>query len=120
VVLRWWSEQKFAGELFVTTVTVAEILYGVELLPRGKRHARLLAGAEAVFREDFAGRILPFDGDAARAYPGVAGRQRARGRRMAEFDVQIAAIALSRNASLVTRNTADFEGCGILLINPWT
>ena len=117
-VLEWWSQQQ-AGELFTSTVTMAEILYGIELLSRGKRRDRLLAEAEAMFAQDFVGRILPFDEDAARTFPEVAAGRRAQGRPIAEFDAQIAAIARSRRAILATRNIADFEGCGVRLVNPW-
>jgi predicted nucleic acid-binding protein len=92
---------------------VSEILYGIELLPKGKRRAKLLAEAEAMFAEDFAGRTLPFDEDAARAFSEIAAGRRGKRRPMAEFDAQIAAIARSRGATLATRNTADFEDCGI-------
>jgi predicted nucleic acid-binding protein len=117
-VLEWWSQQQ-AGELFTSTVTVAEILYGIELLPRGKRRDRLLAEAEAMFSQDFAGRILPFDEEAARAFPEIAAGRRGKGRPIAEFDAQIAAIARSRRAILATRNIGDFEGCSVRLVNPW-
>jgi predicted nucleic acid-binding protein len=117
-VLAWWSQQQ-PGTLFITTVTVAEILYGIELLPHGKRRAALLAGAERMFVKVLAGRILPFDEDAARAFPEIAVRRRAQGRPIADLDAQIAAIAHSRNALLATRNTADFEGCEVRLANPW-
>ena len=67
--------------------------------PKGKRREKLLAEAEAMFAEDFAGRILPFDEDAARAFPEIAaGRRAAKGRPIADFDAQIAAIARSRGA----------------------
>jgi predicted nucleic acid-binding protein len=117
-VQEWWSQQQ-AGELFTSTVTVAEILYGIELLPRGKRRDRLLAEAEAMFSQDFAGRILPFDEEAARAFPGIAAGRRVKGSPIAALDAQIAAIARSRRAILATRNTTDFEGCGVRLVNPW-
>lgn len=119
-VIGWWSNQDASGELFfTTTINVAEILYGIALLAKGKRHDKLLAEAEAMFAEDFAGRILPFDEQAARAFAEVAAGRRSRGRPIAEFDAQIAAIARSRRAALATRNTADFEGCGVHLVNPW-
>jgi predicted nucleic acid-binding protein len=66
-----------------------------------------------------AGRVLPFDEDAARAFPGIAVERRAQGRPISDLDAQIASIARSRNALLATRNTADFEGCGVRLVNPW-
>ena len=117
-VLEWWSQQQ-QGELFTTTLTMAEILYGIEILPKGKRRDGLLAEAEAVFTQDLAGRILPFDEEAARSFPEIAARRRAEGRPIAELDAQIAAVAHSRRAILATRNTPDFEGCGIRLVNPW-
>lgn len=117
-VQEWWSLQE-ASELFTSTVTMAEILYGIELLPRGKRRDRLLGEAEAMFTQDFVGRVVPFDEQSARAFSEIAAGRRAQGRPIAEFDAQIAAIVRSRNAILATRNVADFEGCGIRLANPW-
>ena len=100
-VLRWLATHP-ASRLFTTTITQAEILYGLELLPKGKRRAALQSAVEAMFEEDFADRIVPFDSDAARVFP------------------QIAAIARSRGAALATRNTGDFEHCGITVLNPWS
>jgi len=117
-VMEWWGRQQ-SSELFTTTVTVAEILYGIEILPHGKRRDSLRAEAEAVFTQDFAGRILPFDEEAARAFPEIAAGRRAEGRPIAGLDAQIAAVARSRRAMLATRNTADFEDCGVPLANPW-
>jgi predicted nucleic acid-binding protein len=117
-VMEWWSQQQ-PVELFTTTVTVAEILYGIEILPRGRRRDSLRTEAEVVFNQDFAGRILPFDEEAARAFAEIAGGHRGQGRPIAELDAQIAAIARSRNAALATRNIADFGGCGLRIVNPW-
>jgi predicted nucleic acid-binding protein len=117
-VLEWWSEQQSA-ELFTTAISVAEVLYGIELLPPGKRRVSLVAGADRMFSRVFSGRILPFDEEAARAFAEIAAGRRVKGRAIAEFDAQIAAIARSRRAALATRNTSDFEDCGIRLVNPW-
>jgi len=117
-VMGWWAQQQ-AGELFVTTVTIAEILYGIEILPQGKRRAALLAGAERMFGNVLASHILSFDEEVARAFAEIAASRRSQGRPIAELDAQIAAIASSRRAMLATRNTADFEGCGVRLVNPW-
>ncbi len=119
MVLRWLAAQPASG-LFTTTITQAEILYGIELMPRGKRRAALESAVDAMFAEDFADRILPFDSDAARVFPQIAGPRRALGRPIAQWDAQIAAIARSRGAALATRNTEDFEDCGIALLNPWS
>jgi predicted nucleic acid-binding protein len=118
VVLRWISNQ-ISEELHVTTITMAEILYGIELLPRGKRQEILRAGAERLFQVVFADRILTFDARAAREFTLIASSRRKQGRPMSEFDAQIAAIARAHGTALATRDTDDFEGCGLQLINPW-
>jgi hypothetical protein len=118
-VRAWISDQRATGKLCLTTISVAEILYGIELLPKEKRRDGLLTEAEAMFTEDFAGRTLPFDEPAARAFGKIAAARRGQGRPIAEFDAQIAAIASVNGATLATRNTADFEGCGVRLVNPW-
>src|SRR5580765_3742742 len=118
VVLRWISDQ-VSEELHVTVITMAEILLGIELLPRGKRQEILRAGAEQLFRVVFTDRILTFDARAAREFSLIAASRRKRGRPMSEFDAQIAAIARAKSAAVATRNTGDFEGCGVRLVNPW-
>ena len=117
-VLRWLGNQA-ASQLFLTSITQAEILYGLELLAKGRRRATLETAVEAMFEEDFAGRILPFDNDAARFFVKVIAARRALGRPIAQSDAQIAAIALSHGATLATRNIADFEHCGVTVVNPW-
>ncbi len=117
-VLRWLSEQD-PDVVFTTAITQAEILYGVEMLPAGKRRNRLYAAVERLFAEEFAGRILPFDVESALVYPKiVAGRER-RGRPISQFDAVIASVCRSRTASIATRNTSDFEDCELAIINPW-
>lgn len=114
-----WLEAQPTTSLFVTAVTQAEILYGLALLPRGRRRDDLLAAARSLFDEEFAGRILPFDSDAAVAYSIIVADRRAAGRPISQFDAQIAAIVRSRGGTLATRNTADFIDCGIELNDPW-
>lgn len=115
----WVADQPVAS-LFTTSVCEAEVLYGVRLLPDGKRRRELLAAIEPIFSEDFAGRVLPFDRDAADAYATLAVRRRQDGRPISQFDAQIAGIALSRGAAVATRNVADFAGIGLTIIDPWT
>jgi toxin FitB len=115
-VAHWISSQSGAI-LFTTTVSAAEILYGIELLPAGKRRSALLASAEAVFARLFIARVLAFDEPAARVFPSIA--RRLRGRPITLFDAQIAAIVRVHDATLATRNISDFEGCGIRVVNPW-
>jgi hypothetical protein len=118
-VLAWFAEQP-ADSLFVSAVTQAEMLLGARLLPRSKRRQQLEAALDTMFREDFAGRVLPFDYAAAPAYAAVVAARRGAGRPISQFDAQIAAIALSRRAGLATRNVSDFVDCGLTLTNPWS
>ncbi len=117
--VKGWAKAQRLGNLFTTTITQAEILYGIDLLPTGRRREALQVAAVGLFEEDFSGRLLSFDSEAARAFAEIALRRRQVGRPISQFDAQIAAIARSRGACLATRNVTDFEGCGIELVNPW-
>ena len=117
-VVRWIAAQP-AVSLYTTSITQAEILHGIMLLAAGKRRAALEAAANAMFAQDFDGRVLPFGGEAARAYAQIAARRRRTGLPISQFDAQIAAIARSARAAVATRNTRDFEDCGIDVLNPW-
>lgn len=108
-----------ADEVCCSSITVAEILYGIELLPTGKRKDELLAAAERLFQVVLGGRILVFDQPAAQHFSHIAAERRRRGRPIAELDAQIAAIVRVHGATLATRNTGDFEGCGVKIVNPW-
>lgn len=103
----------------VTAITEAEIFYGIELLPPGKRKSRFLTMAEDTFAVDLGGRTLPFDSEAAQLYAKIASARRAKGKPISPADAQIAAIVLAHKAVLATRNIMDFEACGIQLVNPW-
>lgn len=117
-VVAWVSPQPLPI-LYTTSVTQAEILYGLRLLPQGRRRERLEAAAGQMFAEDFAGRILPFDQRAAAHYARIVAERRRQGSPVSQFDAQIAAIVLAAGATLVTANVRDFEGCGVKLVNPW-
>lgn len=117
-VVAWVGKQP-AAELFTTSITEAEIFYGIELLNKGKRRDGLLLAAEAMFEDDLAGRVFDFDRHAARSFSRIAARRRALGKPISHPDAQIAAIAQCRGAALATHNTADFVSCGIRVIDPW-
>ena len=117
-VMAWFSAQDSA-ELYLTAVSEAELRAGVAILPAGRRRERLAAEVDAVVEQDFAGRVLPFDSAAARTYATIAASRRSVGRPILEADCQIAAIARARDAAMATRNGADFEHCGIAVIDPW-
>jgi toxin FitB len=117
-VMRWMASQPVTG-LYTTSVTQAEIFHGIMLLPAGRRRKGFEAAAEAMFDQDFHGRILAFGSDAARPYARIAAERRRAGRPISHFDAQIAAIARSAGADIATRNVADYDGCGVKVINPW-
>ena len=114
-----WIAAHPSSNLFTTSITQAEILHGILLLPSGKRRTAIADAAEAMFLEDFGGRILPFGSDAAHPYARIATERRRAGRPISHFDAQIAAIAYSAGATVATRNTADFDDCGVRIVNPW-
>jgi predicted nucleic acid-binding protein len=117
-VERWYAANP-ASLLFTTALSKAEILYGVALLPAGKRRNSLHAAAQAMFDEDFADRILPFDSDAALVYPELAAARRKAGKPISQIDAQIASIARSRGSVVATRNGDDFSDCGLTIVDPW-
>ncbi len=114
-----WVAAQPSASLFTIAITRAEALYGLALLPAGRRRSELVAVADAIFDVDLAARVLPFDGAAAREFAMIAGSCRQTRRPMVQADTQIAAIARSRGAALATRNVADFERFGIRVIDPW-
>ena len=118
-VIAWVARQP-ASALYLTTISEAELRYGVEILPQGQRRERLRAEIEGMLRQDFVGRILPFDRDAAQAYAVIAAARRVTGHTISHADCQLAAIARSVGAAVATRDVNAFEDCGIDVINPWT
>lgn len=117
-VLRW-SHSVDSDDLFVTAITQAEMLYGIAILPTGKRKNSLSEATERLFDIRFRNRILPFDSQSARIYADLTAVREAAGRPVSQFDCMIAAIAQAHGATLATRNTADFDLCGIHVVNPW-
>jgi toxin FitB len=117
LVLHWFNRLS-AEDAHLTSITVAEILLGIELLPPGKRRDVLRAGAERTLGV-FAGQVLSFDENAAHAFCLLSSARRRHGRMMSVFDAQIAAIARVHGAALATRDTGAFEGCSVKLVNPW-
>jgi predicted nucleic acid-binding protein len=117
-VLDWFSSIP-SQSVFTTSVTQAEILYGIRILPDGKRKNGLDAAAQAIFSDKLADRVLSFDISSADIYPVLAAKRRQMGLPIGQFDAQIAAICLSRGASLATRNVADFTDIDLEIFNPW-
>jgi toxin FitB len=116
-VATWMGGQDEDG-LYTTAISYAEIFSGLAIMADGRRRLALEKSAREMF-DDFEGRIVPFDTDAASAYADLFTARRKAGRPSAPLDLMIASIARAQSANMVTRNTADFEGCGLTLINPW-
>lgn len=119
VRIKAWLEALPRASVFTTSISQAEILYGIAILPQGRRQSDLLKAAALMFDEDFEGRVLPFDSEAARIYVRLASARRRAGFPISFADAQIAAITLSRGGRLATRNVRDFAECGIEIVNPW-
>jgi toxin FitB len=116
-VLDWIADQDLDA-LHLTSVTCAEILSGIALLPEGRRRKRLSEQANAFFSMDFSDRILDFDFRAAESFADIVATRVIAGRPIGTKDAMIAAIARRHSATVATRD-GDFAGCGVLLINPW-
>jgi toxin FitB len=107
-------------DVWISALTVAEIRLGISLLPDGKRKKLLLDLAEQMFKEDFPGRCLPFDCEAAGEYALIVSERNRKGHPISVEDAQIAAIARTADLTLATRNTKDFSDItGLKLVDPW-
>ena len=119
-VVRWldaWPE----WDVWISAVTVAEIRLGISILPAGKRKELLMDLAEQMFQDDFPGRCLPFDCEAAGEYALIVSERNRQGHPISVEDAQIAAIARTADLALATRNTKDFSDItGLKLVDPWT
>src|SRR3954454_3869425 len=114
-----WISGHSIDVLFTASVCQAEILSGLAIMPEGRRRADLEAAARAMFLDDFAGRVLPFDMAAAVAYAEIFALRRKAGQPAATIDLMIDAIARSSVNCVVPRNVADFDGDGVAVVNPW-
>lgn len=117
--VRAWLNEQAAETLYLSSVTLAELLFGIQALPQGKRRKmpdRVLNGLLEIFKD----RVLPFDADAARHYAGLAVLARKGGRRFPTPDGYIAAIAASRGFMVASRDPALYAAAGVGVVNPWT
>ncbi len=117
-VLDWLNRQEPAT-LYLTAVSLAELLAGVEALPAGKRRNQLRQALVEQMLPLFAGRVLPFDDRAAEAFAKVNATAQAAGHLIGFADGAIAAIAVAHGFAIATRNVRDFKGAPVKLINPW-
>jgi predicted nucleic acid-binding protein len=114
-----WIVRQPSDELFTAAICQAEILSGLAITPAGRRRAQLEQAARAMFDDDFEGRILPFDTEAASSFAELFTARRKAGRPGGTIDLMLTAIARVRGASVVTRTVAHFKGAGVAIVNPW-
>ena len=117
-VVRWMDAQSIET-LYLSAVTVAELRYGIAVLPEGRRRQVLHSGLEQSVLPLFEGRILPFDGAAAESYAELMAAARRRGRGVSAADGYIAATAHAAGLMVATRDTSPFEAVGLAVVNPW-
>lgn len=117
-VIDWLNDQETAA-LFLTSVSVGELAFGLCILPNGKRRKRLQDEFDRLVREAFANRVLVFDELSAQIYGRLMAERREMGRPLSIPDGQIASIAKNRGFAIATRNDQDFEHCGVEIINPF-
>lgn len=117
--VRNWLDEQAAETLYLSSVTITELMFGIGALPKGKRKDMLTAALDGVLTL-FADRILPFDTNAARHYADLAVKARAAGRGLSTPDGYIAAIAASHDFAVASRDASAFTAAGITVIDPWT
>jgi hypothetical protein len=115
-----WLGSQRSADCFISSIAEAELRYGIEVLPPGHRRQQLEVALNAMLTHSFSGRVLPFDSAAAIAFATISAGRRRAGRPISQMDAQIAAIAQANGAVLATRNIGDFQGCGVVLIDPWS
>lgn len=114
-----WLDRQPVGMLWITSITVFEIRFGIELLLEGRRRRALEHAFAGALETEFDGRILPFDRRAAEETARLAARRQRDGRPVGYHDTQIAGIALARQATIATRNMRHFSDLPVPVVNPW-
>ena len=115
-----WLDKQAPSSIWTTSITVFEIRFGLDCMPAGRRRAQRETEFENLLRDDLEDRILNFDQPAAESAAALMGRRRRAGRIIDLRDAMIAGIALSQNATLVTRNIRHFDDASLKVFNPWT
>ena len=118
LAVRAWLDEQVAETLYLSSITLAEMLFGIGALPVGRRKDALTQTLDGLL-DLFADRVLAFDADAARSYAELAVAARAAGKGFSQADGYIAAIAHARGFIVATRDVAPFQALGITVINPW-
>jgi predicted nucleic acid-binding protein len=114
-----WLDAQPEENLWTTSIVIAELVSGIDCMPGGRKQIALREAVEGMIAGDFRGQILRFDVPCARCYGQILAARQKLGRPISQMDALIAATALANGATLATRNTSDFENCGVPLVNPW-
>ncbi|CAN5478737.1 type II toxin-antitoxin system VapC family toxin [soil metagenome] len=115
-----WLDNQTAETLYLTAISLSELLIGVEILPPGKRKEGLSAGLADLLSRLFGARVLSFDREAAASYSVLVGKARAAGKAVSVPDGQIGAIATVHGFTVATRDTIPFAALGVPVINSWS
>jgi predicted nucleic acid-binding protein len=118
-VVQAWLDRQVAETLYLTATSLAELMFGVEVMPAGKRKDGIAAALVELLERLFGSRILPFDREAAVTYATLVGRAQAVGRAISVADGQIAAIAAVQSFRVATRDAGPFLAAGLSVIDPW-
>lgn len=114
-----WLDQQAAETLYLTAISLSELLIGIQIMPNGKRKTAISSALEALMSRLFESRILAFDQEAAVAYSVLISGARAVGKSVSMPDGQIGAIACVRGFCVATRDVVPFHTLGVPAINPW-
>ena len=117
-VIKWFDEQSY-GSIVICAASLGELYFGIEKLPQSKKRNQLEESLEIALNNVFNSEILIFDALAAKIYGRIAAHKRSIGSPISTMDAIIAAICIANSATLATRNTKDFEGLDVKLINPF-
>ena len=114
-----WIDEQMVETLYLSTVTIAELRYGLATMPEGKRQTIFQDRLEREVLGVFNGRVLSFDLNASRSYSQIMAQAKQSGKAIGMADGYIAATAASRGMMVATRDTSPFEAAGLTVINPW-
>jgi|HubBroStandDraft_1064217.scaffolds.fasta_scaffold229901_2 predicted nucleic acid-binding protein len=118
-VVQAWLDRQPAETLYLTATVLSELIFGIEVLPDGKRKRALAAAMRELLARIFEDRFLSFEREAAEAYAVLARRARSKGQPISVPDCQIAAMAAVHGFAVATRDTAPFLAVEVPVINPW-
>ena len=114
-----WVDRQQSDDLFVSVITLGEIRFGLNRMPEGRKRSELLAWMK-VFRGGVADRVLPINEGTAEVWGAITASSESAGRKVEPADGLIAATAIERGFTVVTRNVKDFEPTGVAVLNPWS